>query len=37
MRKKVIITVVVLAGILGLALTAHMIDLIGIIKRLHGG
>lgn len=37
MRNKVIITVLVLAGIVGLGLTAHMINLIDIIKRLHGG
>jgi len=36
MIKKVIITVVVLAGIVGLGLAAHMLNLIGIIKRMHG-
>lgn len=37
MRKKCIITVIILAGIVGLGWIAHTINLIGIIKRMHGG
>lgn len=37
MKKKVIIILLVIAGIVALGLTAHMINLIDIIKRMHGG
>lgn len=37
MRNKVIVTVLVLAGIVGLGFIAHTINLVGILKRLHGG
>lgn len=37
MRKEVIVTVSVLIVIAGLLLTAHMVDFMGIMKRMHGG
>lgn len=37
MRKKVIIIVIVLFVIAGSVFVAHHIDLIGILKRMHGG
>jgi hypothetical protein len=35
--KKVIVSVSVLIVIAGLLLTAHTVDFLGIMKRIHGG
>jgi hypothetical protein len=37
MRKKIVVTVSVLIVIAGLLLTAHTVDFMGIMKRMHGG
>jgi hypothetical protein len=37
MRKKIIVTVSALIVIAGLLLTAHIVDFMGIMKRMHGG
>jgi len=36
MRKKVLVAVSVLIVIAGLLWTAHMVDFMGIMKRMHG-
>lgn len=37
MRKKIVVTVSVLIVVAGLLLTAHRVDFMGIMKRMHGG
>jgi len=37
MRKKIIVTVSLLIVTAGLLLTAHTVDFMGIMKRMHGG
>lgn len=36
MKKKIIIAAVVLVVVLGLALTAHLTNFVGIVQRMHG-
>ena len=37
MKKKIVITAAILIVVAGLLFVAHTIDLIGILKRMHGG
>lgn len=37
MGRKAAVAVLVLVVIAGLLLTAHMVDFMGIMKRMHGG
>ncbi len=35
--RKIIVAVVILALVAGLLYTAHRLDLLGLVKQLHGG
>jgi hypothetical protein len=37
MRKKVFVTLTVVAVIAALGLTAHLLDFAGVVARVHGG
>jgi hypothetical protein len=37
MRRKAAIAAIVLVVVVGLLLTAHTVDFMGIVKRMHGG
>ncbi len=37
MKKKIVVAVSVLLFVAGLLLTAHTVDFMGIMKRMHGG
>lgn len=37
MKKKIVISVVIIAVIAGLLGVAHLVDFMGMIKKLHGG
>jgi hypothetical protein len=37
MKKKIITWIIVVAVVAGLGLTAHMLNLVEVIRKMHGG